>query len=253
MFCIRCGAENADDSRFCFKCGAPTPEIMPQAVSTAQYANAPASAAPSPVPQRSRHRMLLWGAIAGVVVATTGVTLFFVLQSDGAPPERVVAPSGAPPQWSPPPSAGGEARLNLGKMASLLERYYDARATDGLFAGFPASERCRGTPPVNNQSVPRNPREVSGRKYQPTEDDWNYQGRDRSSYSAWTMIPFAILQPISYLYCYESPGLGEGSTFTIHASGDLDGDGVWSHYSRSGTVINGVASVNPTTATNENE
>jgi hypothetical protein len=111
MFCSRCGWQNVPEARFCFKCGAPTPsmppspgpsarpQIMPQTVSTPQYTNPSPSAAASPLRQRSRHRALLLGVVAGVVVAFTGVAFFFVLQSDeDATTEPALGEVPAPPK-----------------------------------------------------------------------------------------------------------------------------------------------------------
>ena len=45
MFCLKCGAQNADGFKFCLNCGAELPELAPQATPAPQ-AEPPAPDAP---------------------------------------------------------------------------------------------------------------------------------------------------------------------------------------------------------------
>jgi hypothetical protein len=132
-------------------------------------------------------------------------------------------------------SAGWEAQVNLSKMVSLIGLAAD-RA--GGFAEAPA---CAGDPPVNEFSVPRVPSEVAGRQYKSDPlRDWA---------GPWSTFRFALSKPIRVLYCYES----DGRSFTIHGSTDVDGDGIWAHYQRSGELANGQTVVGPLVAERDGE
>ncbi|MBI5500514.1 MAG: hypothetical protein HY907_09735 [Deltaproteobacteria bacterium] len=158
-----------------------------------------------------------------------------------------------------------EARLNLGKLASLLERYADARITGGQGGqAFPSNSRVAGdhcdAPNCNAECVPRSADDVSGRKYQPTDSDWmcSATGPNCTPETAWAEIPFAITQPIGFQYCYSVKGGVNEMTFELAAFGDADGDGVWSSYRRQGMLLcSGAAGCLPTigaiVVTNEGE
>jgi hypothetical protein len=78
---------------------------------------------------------------------------------------------------------------------------------------FPASSRG---------SVPQNPDDVRGKRYQSTRADW--------SPSPWRELNFSIPQPQFYRYSFESSGTGKSSVAVAIAEGDLDGNGVKSTY-----------------------
>jgi prepilin-type N-terminal cleavage/methylation domain-containing protein len=106
----------------------------------------------------------------------------------------------------------GEARLNLGKIASLLERYYDARANQAtvitvalgsastMVAQFPQNNAVGCTAEGSGQQrVPNDIASVRNMKYTPGESEW--MGPAAAPY-AWSEIPFSITQPIGFQYCY---------------------------------------------------
>jgi prepilin-type N-terminal cleavage/methylation domain-containing protein len=138
-------------------------------------------------------------------------------------------------------SKAGEARLNLGKIASLLERYYSLRANTAtdltvatgtsttMIAQFPqnAAGGCQAAA-ADQERVPRAVADVQNKKYTPAVTDWS---------GPWAEIPFAITQPIAYQYCYHGAGTSNTSIFTVGAFGDLDADGVWSSFRRAGKVL----------------
>jgi len=162
----------------------------------------------------------------------------------------------------------GEARLNLGKIASLLERYYDARANQAtditvalgsastMVASFPqnAAAGCVA-PGTGQQRVPNDIASVRNMKYTPAEGEW--MGPAATPY-AWSEIPFSITQPIAYQYCYHGEGSSNASVFTVGAFGDVDADTVSSSFRRAGAVLcsgaTGCApSVGAIVVTNESE
>jgi prepilin-type N-terminal cleavage/methylation domain-containing protein len=165
-------------------------------------------------------------------------------------------------------SKAGEARLNLGKVASLLERYYDARANQsdtiavatgslaGMIASFPINDATGCTTAnASTEGVPRAIASVANAKYTPSETEWMRVGTVET---AWSKIPFAITQPIAYQYCYSGTGTGTASVFTTGAFGDLDADTVYSSFRRAGAVLctgtTGCApSVGAIVVTNESE
>ncbi|MBI5486118.1 MAG: prepilin-type N-terminal cleavage/methylation domain-containing protein [Deltaproteobacteria bacterium] len=144
-------------------------------------------------------------------------------------------------------SKAGEARVNLGKIASLLERYYVVRSSDStsstvavgissaMVAQFPQNNAMECiTGGTGQQRVPNDMALVRQKHYTPAESDW--MGPAGAPY-AWSMIPFTITQPISYQYCYHGDGTGTDSRFFVGAFGDVDGDGAFSSFRRAGRVL----------------
>jgi prepilin-type N-terminal cleavage/methylation domain-containing protein len=155
-----------------------------------------------------------------------------------------------------------EAKLNLGKIATLTEQFYvkassedrDGMVTPGTMARlvgrFPDAELCSSAVPhTNTQSVPTSMDLVRGKTYQATEADWSNPGAP----TAWEQMHFAITQPIRFLYCFGSAGTGLTSRFTVWATGDLDADGVHAEYTRQGTILDGSVVVGVVATINEDE
>ena len=143
-------------------------------------------------------------------------------------------------------SKAGEARLNLGKIASLLERYYVARGETAtttavavgtaatMIAQYPSNDASGCvTGGTGQQRVPNDMAAVRATKYTPSSGDWS----GTATPSAWSMLPFAITQPIAYQYCYHGEGQATTSVFTVGAFGDVDADTVLSTFRRAGAVI----------------
>ena len=153
-------------------------------------------------------------------------------------------------------SKAGEARINLGKIASLLERYYVARSTDStstsvalgvstsMVAQFPQNSAAEcATGGTGQQRVPNDMALVRQKHYTPAESDW--MGPTGAPF-AWSMIPFSITQPITYQYCYHGDGTGTASRFFVGAFGDVDGDGAFSTFRRAGRVLCAAGGCAPT-------
>lgn len=155
-----------------------------------------------------------------------------------------------------------EAKINLGKIATLTEQYYVKSSSedrtgavtpgemDRLIGRFPVASLCSSSVPhQNDQSVPTTMDAVRGRTYQPTENDWS----DTTTGTAWDQMHFSITQPIKFLYCYGADGSGTDSRFTVWATGDLDGDGIMAEYTRQGQIIDGAVVIGVVATINEDE
>lgn len=118
-----------------------------------------------------------------------------------------------------------EALMNVRRLFDSSVSYYDADHTtptgEILVPQFPAS-------------VPLTPAEV------PCYSEWvNYEDW---SHPTWEALNFALGRYDElhhYSYQYDSSGTHIGATFTASAFGDLDCDGVFSTFVRSGEVITG--------------
>ncbi len=69
----------------------------------------------------------------------------------------------------------------------------------------------------------------------------------------WAAIGFSIDGPHYYQYQVTTSGSGTAATFTVTAVGDLDGDGIYSTFSRSASVSNGEVTGTSLYITNELE
>jgi len=164
-------------------------------------------------------------------------------------------------------SKAGEARLNLGKIGSLLERYYDSRANTAtdltvatgisttMVAAYPASgDTCTSADTGALTNVPAAIADVANKKYTPSESDWVGVP---PAIKAWGEIPFSITMPIAYQYCYHGAGTATDSEFMVGAFGDVDGDSTYSSFQRRGKVICAAGNCAPTVGnvvvTNETE
>jgi prepilin-type N-terminal cleavage/methylation domain-containing protein len=171
-----------------------------------------------------------------------------------------------------------EAKGNLAKIASLVEEYYDKSAEQGTVATIPAAAgglaalvnrfpntavtaTCTGAVGSyrgNAEAVPR-PADsalIQARKYLPTESYWAcvVPAAGCTPNTVWQQVHFAITQPIQYAYCYAcATSSGAAALFTVFASGDLDGDNVWSQFSRAGAIRDGKPTLGPLAVRNEDE
>jgi prepilin-type N-terminal cleavage/methylation domain-containing protein len=170
-------------------------------------------------------------------------------------------------------SKAGEAEINLGKIAQLVEQQYarsgnektSAAITPGstaLISRLPGTSRtpaasCGGAPAANGESVPRTATLVTGRSYQPAIQEWNCSspGAGCTLDTVWSQLKFEISSPIRYVYCYESTVPDSGpQSFVVVASGDVDGDGVWSRYERRGQAdAGGTITIGSVAVTNGDE
>jgi len=174
-------------------------------------------------------------------------------------------------------SKTGEAEANLAKIASLVEQHYaksGSQAASGtvipggtmlLVSKFPNTTRTAtcaggaGNPRTNGESVPRPASTASVQKasYQPAINEWSCSSPAAgcTADTAWSQMKFEISSPIRYVYCYEANVTDPANQrFTVYATGDLDGDGVWSEWQRQGiSNADGAVTVGPMGVVNEDE
>ena len=75
----------------------------------------------------------------------------------------------------------------------------------------------RHFPPSSKASVPADPLDVRGKRYQSTSADW--------AGSPWKELGFSVAQPQSYAYRFTSEGIGFQAQAKAYAEGDLNGNG----------------------------
>lgn len=113
-----------------------------------------------------------------------------------------------------------EPRLELRQVFDLSVSYYDVLAATGRPARFPDSVGLTPGPAdcVDGQ-VP---------KRDPNPADW--------AATTWRALGFMPLRPTRHRYEYISTGAGKDAAFTARAIGDLDCDGVFSTFERTGRI-----------------
>ena len=126
-----------------------------------------------------------------------------------------------------------EARNALGQMAKDADAAFERDSINqNLVGGGQLSNTARNLCASASASVPATIASVTGHKYQSTAADWN---TDSAAKAGFYCLKFVIDEPQYYLYSYlaylgagSSPTTGPGSSFTVSAQGDLDGNGVTS-------------------------
>ena len=124
-----------------------------------------------------------------------------------------------------------EAHLNLNKICEganafmQKDQYYPK---DHVKEGFPV--------PLEEKTFPLAQKPVFSHKKVPSgtselaDADFNLM--------VWQDLSFMIAEPTYYQYEYKSEGSGSKATYTVTARGDMDGDGIFSEFVRSGNVTN---------------
>lgn len=116
-----------------------------------------------------------------------------------------------------------EAKESVVRLASGAAEFYNrSDATQPTGATPQAVHAMRHFPPSSRTAVPEDPLSVRGKKYQSNGADW--------ATSPWRDLGFSIVQPQCYQYSFEASGAGSVARATVHAEGDLDGDGTRSRY-----------------------
>jgi type IV pilus assembly protein PilA len=135
-----------------------------------------------------------------------------------------------------------EARNALGAIEKDQAAAYEKEAMPGaILAVHTAASNSRalcGTEPgVQNGFVPALT-SIQGKKYQTDVPDWNKGVIAGSQSVGFACLSFVIDQPQYYAYAFTSSGtLGNaGDLFTGTAEGDLNGDGVYSTFSVTGSI-----------------
>ena len=91
--------------------------------------------------------------------------------------------------------------------------------------------------------IPRNGRcNQKSQKYQSQKTDWT----TGSSTAGWTCLKFEMDEPQYYEYMYVSASTDPNAGgFVTTANGDLNGDGVFSTFSITGTAYSGQVAISP--------
>lgn len=114
----------------------------------------------------------------------------------------------------------------LGEISAIAQAavstYNESDATQPAGGAQAAVHAMRHFPASSRGSVPQDPADVRGKRYQSTRADW--------SPSPWRELHFSIPQPQFYRYSFESSGTGKASVASVTAQGDLDGSGNESLY-----------------------
>jgi type IV pilus assembly protein PilA len=127
-----------------------------------------------------------------------------------------------------------EATNSLGRMANAaVSEYENERMSGTVLTPGASASLSRALCKSSSANVPTALTAVSGRKYQSAPSDWS----DPAGNVGFACLQFTMDQPQYYMYAYTSPGSGSsGDTFTAFAWGDLNGDGIASTFSLTGSV-----------------
>jgi len=149
-------------------------------------------------------------------------------------------------------SKTAEAKNTIGTMARAAQAAYERETTasqlvdDGALSNASSHALCLSAA----KAVPDGP-PPAGTKYQPS----TAPGVDFDAGNplvGWQCLKFLITVPIYYKYYYViGPGVGVAAGgpnpgadgFEAAAQGDLDGNGVYSTFSRPGSIVNGQVKV----------
>ncbi len=110
---------------------------------------------------------------------------------------------------------------SLGKQAA--EFYDKSDSTQPPDATPEAARAMRHFPPSSRGSVPADPLDVRGKRYQSSPADW--------ASSPWKELGFSMAQPQCYAYSFTSSGTGFQAVAKAQAEGDLNDNGTRSRFS----------------------
>ena len=135
-----------------------------------------------------------------------------------------------------------EARNSLGQLskdaAAAVER---EKGTTALLGAGSTSTLMRQFCNTSTM-VPSTLTNIQGQKYQSTKADWS----SGDSVTGWTCLKFTIEEPQYFAYSYNCSATdGNAGGFVASANGDLNGDGIYSTFSVSGTSYSGAIAISP--------
>jgi type IV pilus assembly protein PilA len=130
-----------------------------------------------------------------------------------------------------------EARTALGRISKDAGTAYERERMDPSRMDL-GSDRAAGHVlcPSAGNTVPANANLIQGEKYQSDPGDWD----DADTTGGWVCLKYTMQDPQYFMYNYTASGTGvDGDGYTASAQGDLDGDGLLSSYTLTGTVQTG--------------
>ncbi len=132
-----------------------------------------------------------------------------------------------------------EARNSLGQLGKDAAAAYNR---EGMAASVLTLGDATGV--VNRlcasatATVPSSKTEIAGQKYQSSPAEWTAG----DTATGWQCVRFSMEAPQYYMYGYAASGVeAVGDTFTGTANGDLNGDGVLSVFTITGTIQEGTS------------
>jgi type IV pilus assembly protein PilA len=128
-----------------------------------------------------------------------------------------------------------EARNSVGQIAKDAAAQYEKESmTSAVLGKGTSAALSRQLCGSASQTVPTAAGAIKGQKYQSSTKDWNVDAAGNSGFSC---LKFSIDQAQYYMYNYTAAGSSSpGSSFTATAQGDLNGDGVLSLFSVTGSI-----------------
>jgi type IV pilus assembly protein PilA len=98
----------------------------------------------------------------------------------------------------------------------------------------------------NTRAIPSTLTNIGGKKYQSTKADWS-DTTDVKNNAGWPCLKYEMTAPQYYQYDYSSDAAAgtAGTKFTALATGDLNGDAVYSTFSMLGSIQSGRLTVAP--------
>jgi type IV pilus assembly protein PilA len=128
-----------------------------------------------------------------------------------------------------------EARNSLGQLAKDAAAEFEKESMPGtILATGTSAANSRQLCKAASLSVPAAAAAIAGKKYQSSTAEWNV---DAAGNSGFACLKFSMDQPQYYMYMYTATVTGNaGDSFLGTANGDLNGDGVLSTFSITGSV-----------------
>jgi type IV pilus assembly protein PilA len=128
-----------------------------------------------------------------------------------------------------------EARNSLGQLAKDSAAEYERESMQSTVLAIGTSAALsRSLCASATTTVPAAATSIQGKKYQSSVAEWNV---DAAANAGFACLKFSMDAPQYYMYGYTATTtLGSGQTFTGTAAGDLNGDGITSLFSITGTV-----------------
>lgn len=128
-----------------------------------------------------------------------------------------------------------EARNALGRLSnSAVSQYETEKMGAAVLPVGTSATLSRALCKSSSIAVPSSITSIQGKKYQSSPQDWLADSAGNSGFSC---LQFTMDQPQYYMYSYVSQGTGAiGDSFIATANGDLNGDGIESTFSITGSV-----------------